>query len=117
MFLSVNKGRAGMKQGLIDVREAFALWDMLRSKYSAIEHLKTLDNNAHDLDLKILLKSFIKSLHGYIKKFEDELQKYSIQAPDRNRTYIKSPSNSMEVTDEFIAGELLIFVQEETRNC
>ncbi len=63
------------RQQLIDIREAYNVWDVLNSKYLAVERLLTWDNLAHDGDLKFIIKQTIKSLNNNISILETILQR------------------------------------------
>ena len=112
MVFSIQK-RQDQKQRQIDIREAWNLFDLLRSKYIGIELLKTLNNNAHDIDLKKVLDLITSSLEKNSKIVEKYLQEFSIISPDRNREAVNFPQAVQTVTDEFIANQLFVFIQEE----
>lgn len=117
MVLSILKrSKPEKRQQMVDVQEAFYLWDILNSKYLALESLKTYKNDTHDVDLRKIIDITTKALEKNIKIFENELQKYSIQAPDRNRAFINFPQNTQAVTDEYIANHLFLFFQEEVEH-
>ncbi|WP_066636066.1 DUF3231 family protein [Desulfolucanica intricata] len=101
---------------VVSVREAFDLWDILKMMYSATERFNTYKNDAHDKDLKVLIDLILNPMKKQIETLENELLKYSIPAPDRNSKAINFPNNSQAITDEFIAGELFICIQEKTEN-
>jgi len=103
-------------QRLIDVREAFNLWDILNSKYVAVEKLKIWNNGAHDPELKLLIKYFEKSLGENIAILEREMDKFSVKSPDQNRSAIKLSGGAHVVTDEYIAGDIFLYLQEHTEN-
>ena len=114
MILSIIKSsKPEKRQQMVDVHEAFYLWDVLKSKYSALESLKIYKNDTHDLDLKKIIDLVIRKLEKNVKIFENELKKYSIQAPDRNRMFVNIPQNTQAVTDEYLASQLFLFFQEE----
>jgi len=62
----------------IDIREAFTLWDLLKSKYTLIDFLNTLKNRAHDADLKILLGVIVKEFQIFALKVENYQKKKSL---------------------------------------
>lgn len=100
------------KQQLIDVREAFNIWDVLNSKYLAVEHIKMWQNFSHDVDLQMQLKKISNDVKGNIQVLEKEMTKYAVKAPDQNRSFINSPGNSQVIGDEFIALETFLYLQE-----
>jgi len=97
---------------LISTAEAFSLWDMLSSKYSALERMQIWENYAHDRDLKYFLTSIRKSMEKNVKIIEKKTQQFGIMGPDGRFSDIRAAVNSEIVRDEFIARDLLEFVQE-----
>jgi spore coat protein CotF len=112
----ILKVKPEKRQQLIDIREAFNLWDILSSKYLALERLHIWKNIAHDLDLNIIIDASIKTIKDNISILEKKMEQYSIKAPDRNRSFGKFPDNSKMVTDEFIALEIFLYYQEHIEN-
>ena len=68
------------RQQSINIREAFNLWDVLNSKYLAVERLQTWKNLAHDADLVMILKRSLKSLKDNIAILEDMMIKFSVKS-------------------------------------
>lgn len=112
----VFKVKAEKLQQKIDIREAFNLWDVLSSKYMALERLYIWKNIAHDLDLNVIIDASIKTIKENISILEKKTAQYSIKAPDRNRSFGKFPDSSQTVTDEFIALEIFLYYQEHVEN-
>jgi hypothetical protein len=113
MFCSQKAEKA---QGQINIREAFTLWDLLNSKYMAVERVQIWENFAHDPDLKFFLKGHIKTLEANITILEGEMKRYSVKSSDRNRSFVHSSSNTQVVTDEFIALDIFLYLQEHMEN-
>ena len=76
------------RQKEIDIREAFNIWDVLNSKYMAVERLLTWDHLAHDLDLKYVISKTVKSLEKNIAALEKLAARYAVKTPDRKRSYV-----------------------------
>ncbi|MGI6629762.1 MAG: hypothetical protein ACOX4H_04400 [Bacillota bacterium] len=112
MVFSTKSNQCQMKEK-IDIREAFTLWDLLKSKYTLIDFLNTLKNRAHDADLKILLGVIVKEFQIFALKVENYQKKVSILTPDKYRKSVNLYQNPESVTDEYIANELFICIQEE----
>ncbi len=74
MVFSTKSNQCQMKEK-IDIREAFTLWDLLKSKYTLIDFLNTLKNRAHDADLKILLGVIVKEFQIFALKVENYQKK------------------------------------------
>jgi len=105
------------RQKTVDIREAFNLWDLLKSCYTGLELALMLKNYAHDADLIVILDRFINIARERAKNLENELKKYSVQAPDRNRIRVNlRMPDSGSVTDEFIANLFFLVSQEDTEH-
>ncbi len=111
MFIKMEK-----RQQLIDIREAFNIWDILCSKYLTVELLQNHESLAHDIDLKGILKGIIKALNENIAILEKLAKTFAIKTPDRNRTYSSSANTKDIIADEFIALDLLHYYQEHIEN-
>ena len=116
VFKIFSKENIDNKQKLVDVREAFNLWDMLKSKYTIIERLETNGEFLHDKDLKMIIDSYVKTLNNNKKILEDLLRTYQLPGPDQGRCSVHWAGNSEPIRDEFIAREALIFIQEHIEN-
>ncbi len=112
MKLTLPKKASEKEQLNVDIRESFALWDTLSYKYLALERLLLWQNFVHDPDLKAVLAVEIKHLQRSIDTIEKLMQQYSVPSPDKNRTAINAAMNPDEVTDKFIASDLLLYSQE-----
>lgn len=67
LFITVKMEK---RQQTVDIREAFNLWDVLNSKYMAVERLQTWHSIAHDYDLKLIISQTVKVLSENIKILE-----------------------------------------------
>ena len=103
-------------QQSIDIREAFNLWDMLNSSYMALERLQIWRTITHDIDLKMIIDTAIKTSKECIQTLETKMEEYAIKAPDRTRSFGNFPASSQMVTDEFIAQEVFLYHQEHIEN-
>lgn len=104
------------KQSLIDGKEAFNLWDILRSKYVVLEKLMIWQRCAHDKDLQLLAAQLQKSIKENVEILEKLMEKYAVKAPDQNKTGISHPGSSQMITDEFISQDIFIYLQEHIEN-
>lgn len=100
----------------LDLQEAFNLWDILNSKYHVVERLSILQYFAHDNDLKLSMMFYLSELKENIGELKEEVDKYKIMPPEPNREIGPPPCNIEMYTDEFIAGELLLYLQEHLEN-
>lgn len=116
MVLERLKAKINLETPQVDIREAFNLWDILNSKYREVERLLIYHYFVHDKDLKFVIKHFIKEYEGNISKLKKEISKYQIIAPKPNREIGPTPCRVELFTDEYIAGEVLIYLQEHIEN-
>ncbi|MBS4026873.1 MAG: DUF3231 family protein [Clostridia bacterium] len=106
-----------LKQQLVDTSESFNLWAILRSKYMIVEKLKTWENFAHDLDLKVILRGILKEKEKNIEILEKALKKYNIKGPSQeNRFAVNTPTNRENMNDELIVNDAFIYIQEHVEN-
>jgi hypothetical protein len=104
------------RQQQIDIREAHNVWDVLNSKYMAVERLLTWHNLAHDMDLKAVINQTVKTLNENIKILEKIAEKHAVKTPDRNRSYVNFAGAMQVTTDEFIALDLFLYYQGHVEN-
>ena len=116
MVLGKIKDKLQKQTAQIDAQEAFNLWDILNSKYHEIERLLILQHFTHDIDLKLLIKHFIDELNENVSILKKVMNKYQVQAPNPNREIGPPPCNIEMFTDQFIAGEILLYMQEHLEN-
>jgi hypothetical protein len=104
------------RKTLIDVREVFNLWDILKSNYDNIERFENWNQMAHDLDLKLILDDSINDAKTNVVSLERLLERYGIPGPDQGRL-ISNWSANLEVTrDEFVAMSSLVQLQGHIEN-
>lgn len=104
------------RQRSIDIREAYNLWDILSSKYMALERLYIWKNIAHDMDLNLIINRSINTIKENITILEKKMEQYAIKSPDRNSNYGRFPQSPQMVTDQFIALEIFLYYQEHIEN-
>ena len=112
----ILKTKTEKRQGNIDIREAYNLWDLLNSKYLSKEKLYVLNNMVHDLDFKMLISMFQKTLDENISILEKKMEDYAIKSPDRNRKAVTLPLGSQIITDEVISLDIFLYLQEHIEN-
>lgn len=113
MVLPVIGKKPEKKRALVDVVEAYNLWDMLKSRYGAFENLKIWLEYVHDKDLTILMQEYVGNLSKDIKLLERLLSKHSITGPDSHVPGMNTAVNPEIVRDQMIAQNLLVFLQED----
>ncbi|MFZ7102709.1 MAG: DUF3231 family protein [Peptococcaceae bacterium] len=98
---------------ILDAQEAFNIWDMLRTRYDAIEQIQVFQNFIHDIDFNILVKV---NLYGTFEKQVNELEKlmddYGISLPRRPPKSVRTPANTEAIEDRFVATLLMTILQE-----
>ncbi|MCR6544672.1 DUF3231 family protein [Dehalobacterium formicoaceticum] len=112
-FFTAPRSKAEKQQQLVDVEEAYNLWDTLRSKYSVMERLQIWTNFAHDPEFVLILRKFSHDLKKEISVLEKDLQRFAIQGPKTNRSKINSSVNSEVLLDELLANDFFLLLQEQ----
>ncbi|MBS4025672.1 MAG: DUF3231 family protein [Clostridia bacterium] len=112
MFLKLGN-KTETNKSMINVEEAYCLWDLTSVKYQGIDMGLLWYIYAHDPELKIIIKNKMSKLKIEAKALEKELKKYSINGPKQPRADMKSSSNSEILTDENLGRYLLLSTQEE----
>lgn len=99
---------------MLDVREAFNLWNGLKTNYTAIERLESYVRFVHDKDLILIMNSVLEDLQNETNILIKIMKTYSINGPDRGRSGSEWVGNPEALRDEFMFSDLMIFVQEKT---
>lgn len=115
-MLRLQQKRVEKQQQLIDVREAFNLWDLLKSKYYILENLETYEQFVHDVDLKIILANYIKTFRKNKHILEELMRRYAVMGPEQNRGASNWAGNPETIRDEFAASSMMLYMQEHIVN-
>ncbi len=99
------------KDHKISVFEAHSIWNLLSAKYHGIDNVQLWYNYAHDMDLKKILKDFLKDLDEHVTLLEKELEKYSIEAPPRPKKHARGDVYTQILSDEIIGINYFTFLQ------
>lgn len=86
----------------IDVSEAWYLWDILISKYDAIEKVDIISSFSQDKDLKVALNSIQKHFEQGSEKLEGLMLEYSVPLPERPPQKTNIVTNLDIFTDKYI---------------
>ncbi|MDD4752371.1 MAG: DUF3231 family protein [Desulfitobacteriaceae bacterium] len=113
MVFTVPRSKSEKLQQLVDVEEAYNLWDVLKSMYSVMERVQIWSNFAHDPEFGLILQSSLSAITKEIKIVEKELKRYAIQGPKTNRSKINTSVNSEILLDKFLAHDLFLVLQEQ----
>jgi hypothetical protein len=113
MVLPVIGKKPEKKQAALDVAEAYNLWDLLKSRYSALENLKIWSEYVHDRDLSLIIGRYSAHLEKNIGLLEKRLETYAITGPDTHVPGMNTAVNSEIVRDQMIAQNVLVFLQED----
>jgi hypothetical protein len=111
--ISILSKKAEETRKLIDVQEAYHLWDLLTTNYQAVTRAGVWQAYAHDLDLLAVLKIYHLALAEQADELEKEAKKYGIHPPERPSKTTSTSVNSEIITDEYIAKEVFIATQEK----
>lgn len=100
------------KNTLLNVSEAFSLWEMLNSKYGFLERMAVWRAYIHDRDLLFFLDQYRADMQGFVGTLEKSLRQFGINGPDAHTLTAKTTVNSDIIRDQLIATDLLSMVQE-----
>ena len=112
MVIKVITNKTKAKQQQLSLAEAHYLWGVLHAQYFTQQHLGFWTNFTHDMDLNYILKFYNRNLEKDINVVEKLMNTYVIKAPDRNDYSINVAISSEIIRDEFIARNVLLFIQE-----
>ncbi len=115
-MLTFLKGKTKEKKELVDVREVFNIWDILKSKYDTIERFEIYQKFAHDNDLILIINNYIKAFKENRTILENLMRKYAIKGPDMGRSFSDWSRNTEIMRDEIIAQEILLYSQGHIEN-
>ena len=107
MVFPIMRNNKPKKNALLNTNEAFSLWEMLNSKYAALEKLAVWSSFSHDKDLTAYLHSYTKTIEGFVKTLENALHRYGIKGPDCHVLTANSAVNSDIIRDQLIATHVL----------
>ncbi len=101
------------KQKLLDANEAYALWDMLRTRYDSIQLIQINQNFIHDKDFNFLIKSvMLRAFENQANELEKILNDFGIGLPRRPPKSVRTPANTEAFQDQFIATQTITQLQE-----
>ncbi len=109
--ITLNK-KAEKKQSMVNVEEAYNLWDLATAKAAMINQMQIWEVYAHDPDLKLIIGRRLEKLKNQFESLEGELKKYSISGPRRPIQGMNIAGNSEIILDEDLAESFLIWLQE-----
>lgn len=109
----IHVGRAETaKKPEADAGEVFLLWDMLVTRYDAIQITQIMQNFAHDPDLKFLLtRGLTRTLERQADKLEAQMNTLQIPLPERPPKSVKVPSTTGVFEDELIFKQIFSGIQ------
>lgn len=116
MFLPGKSKQTEQKQQMVDAREAFNLWDILNSKYTATERLDISRHFTHDADLKYIFGKLKKPIDKNIRVLEKMMTLFAIESPERNPAPANPPANPEVFSDRFLALDIFFYLQEHMEN-
>jgi hypothetical protein len=101
MGISVFKKSRGLKEE-IDIKEAFNIWNMLRSRYASVDTVRLFQNITHDHDFDIILGQLLDEWKKYIQIYEDKAESLQLKVPKRPPYDYKTSVQVSQFTDEYI---------------
>lgn len=109
-------GKVEERQQMIDVREAFNLWDVLKSEYDLKEYCGVCYRFAHDRDFKILISLFLDELQENKITLEKMMELHGVAGPEQGRLPSNWYGNSEALRDEGISTQIMFYIQEHIEN-
>jgi spore coat protein CotF len=100
MGISIFKKSRGKEE--IDIKEAFNIWNMLRSRYHSADTVRLLQNITHDRDFDIILGQLLDEWKKYIELYEDKAKKLQLKVPNRPPYDYKTSVKVDQFTDAYI---------------
>lgn len=109
-MLRIMKPKSPVK---FDTQEAYNLWEILRSRYYAIEQIQILENYIHDMDFNFMIQNGLyKPYQKQINQLEELINKHEITLSRRQPRSSRMPVNTEAFQDSFIAEMILNLLQE-----
>lgn len=105
-----------MARNLIDIQEAFNIWDVLSTKYLGAQKFEIWQDFAHDPDLKVIINIYLKEFNKNIKILEKEVTNYNVRAPIANPQGFNTSVNSELFQDQYIAKDIFLLVNGHVEN-
>lgn len=116
MVFNIKSRSPKKAQNLIDVQEAFNLWDILSTKYLGAQKFEIWKDFAHDTDLKVIINLYLKEFNHNIKILENEVVKYNVRAPIANPQGFNTSVNPELFQDQYIAKDIFLLVNGHIEN-
>ncbi len=101
MGISVFKKSRGLKEE-IDIKEAFNIWNMLRTRYANVDTVRLFQNLTHDRDFDIILGQLLDEWKKFIKLYEDKAESLKLKVPKRPPYDYKTSVHVSQFTDEYM---------------
>ncbi len=90
------------KKELIDIQEAYNIYNLLRARYVSNQTVQLFMNFVHDTDWEITLEGFMKHFVKQIDILEELGEKFRIIMPSRPPLDVKFATRINDITDEYI---------------
>ncbi len=100
-LISILKKAKG-KRDLIDIQEAYNIYNLLRARYVSTQTVQLFKNFVHDADWEIILEGFKKHFDKQIEILEELGERFRIIMPGRPPLDVKFATRINDVTDEYI---------------
>ena len=101
MGISVFKKSRGLKEE-IDIKEAFNIWNMLRTRYANVDTVRLFQNLTHDRDFDIILGQLLAGWKDFIKLYEDKAESLKLKVPKRPPYDYKTSVQVSQFTDQYM---------------
>ena len=90
------------REDIIDIQEAFNIYNLLRARYVSTQTVQLFNNFVHDVDYEIILSNFQKHFEKQIKILEELGEKYRIIMPNKPPRDVKFATNINDIRDDYI---------------
>jgi len=104
---------AKQKRELIDIEEAFNLWNLLGVRYRNIYTIRLFCNFVHDLDLFNFMETIKDDFEKQVKILEKETERFEIKVPRRPPESVKISDRVEEFSDQYIYREVFNLLKED----
>lgn len=115
-MLTTKRNQVSKKHQLLDVQEAYTLWDLVKTRYFMIDLLILFKNFSHDVDFKAILNNYINQFKNEVVEINKELDYFSIHGPTPNVPDVNVTGNSEVINDSQIANLLHSFIKTNVDN-
>ena len=94
--------KAKKRDEVIDIQEAFNIYNLLRARYVSTQTVQLFKNFVHDVEWEIILNKFQRNFENQINNLEKLGEKFRIIMPNRPPVDVKFVTRINDMTDDYI---------------